>query len=355
MRRPSIRSWSTLSLVSVSAAIVGCSALQIDVDVYKGPLASQREVQLRQFSTLAIAAKPLLAELRNDAETRNADFKSGFDANVRGQYLEQYSPYAFQDQLAKFANGALSFYDDLGPRTFLPQSDAIQEEYGRFADAIERFEITQDDCDLSAALELHKPPDTAKKLTDTFVHFLRADSSGTAQPSKACRSTREAVKKVPTGSASFGKRRVEALQKSWSEYCSSNTLLRCESLDGAVSQAYLQLSGGGIASQQAQAIYPNDAVRAQKLAKRIAAIGRAFADARVSMERLNVLSLQLLGDSVVYQGSDASQARQQMEAAASLVSNVVEPRTLACAVERLGFEPPRLPRRPFGLSQTVAA
>jgi len=41
----------------------GCATLQVDVDVYKGPLAHEPEIQVRQYASMAISAKPLLQNL----------------------------------------------------------------------------------------------------------------------------------------------------------------------------------------------------------------------------------------------------------------------------------------------------
>ena len=86
------RALTTLARTRIGAlgaalTLAGCSALQIDVDVYQGPLASHREVQLRQFSALAVAAKPLLATLRNEAEKGQADTDKAslFTRSVTGQ------------------------------------------------------------------------------------------------------------------------------------------------------------------------------------------------------------------------------------------------------------------------------
>lgn len=43
----------------------GCAVMTIDVDVYKGPLANHEDVQLQQLAVMAIAAKPILIELRD--------------------------------------------------------------------------------------------------------------------------------------------------------------------------------------------------------------------------------------------------------------------------------------------------
>ncbi len=46
--------------------LAACSALQIDVDVYKGPLVSDAEVQREQLIGMAMTAKPLLYTARNN-------------------------------------------------------------------------------------------------------------------------------------------------------------------------------------------------------------------------------------------------------------------------------------------------
>lgn len=53
------------AVVAAGVLLAGCSALQIDVDVYKGSLTNDPEIQARQYATLVMAAKPVLADLRN--------------------------------------------------------------------------------------------------------------------------------------------------------------------------------------------------------------------------------------------------------------------------------------------------
>lgn len=44
----------------LTAMLAGCSTLQIEVDVYKGALVNTKEIQLRQYASLANSAKPML-------------------------------------------------------------------------------------------------------------------------------------------------------------------------------------------------------------------------------------------------------------------------------------------------------
>lgn len=46
-------------------ALAGCAVMTVDVDVYKGPLANEPEVQLHEAAVMAVGAKPLLKEFRD--------------------------------------------------------------------------------------------------------------------------------------------------------------------------------------------------------------------------------------------------------------------------------------------------
>lgn len=57
-----------LRLCAVWAAglvLSGCAALQVDVDVYKGPLANTDETQQAQLASMALSARPLVLTMRN--------------------------------------------------------------------------------------------------------------------------------------------------------------------------------------------------------------------------------------------------------------------------------------------------
>jgi hypothetical protein len=54
--------------------VSGCAVLKVDVDVYKGALANQHDVQTKQLCAMTMAAKPILLSLSNTlfaAETKD--------------------------------------------------------------------------------------------------------------------------------------------------------------------------------------------------------------------------------------------------------------------------------------------
>ena len=56
-------------ILILSTFVSGCAVLTIDVDVYKGPLMNQDEVQLEETAALAIATRPLLEILSTEILT----------------------------------------------------------------------------------------------------------------------------------------------------------------------------------------------------------------------------------------------------------------------------------------------
>lgn len=113
-----------IALFPVFANVLpGCASLRVDIDVYKGPLANEKEVQLEQMASMTIGAKPLLLTLRDTME-----------ANARGTAVERfkqapgYSPKYieednnpategvdlwFESDHARRVNGILFLYEDL--------------------------------------------------------------------------------------------------------------------------------------------------------------------------------------------------------------------------------------------------
>lgn len=62
----------TVVLAAV-ALLSSCAHLRVEVDVYKGPLANERRVQMEQLAAMAVAAKPLLVEVRDELEVSGWD------------------------------------------------------------------------------------------------------------------------------------------------------------------------------------------------------------------------------------------------------------------------------------------
>ncbi len=57
-----------LTPLTAATLLAACAVTKIDVDVYKGPLANEEDVQLEQMAAIAVGAKPLLIRLRDTLE-----------------------------------------------------------------------------------------------------------------------------------------------------------------------------------------------------------------------------------------------------------------------------------------------
>ena len=119
-------------LTGAAVLFVGCAVLTVDVDVYKGPLANHKDVQVEQMAAMAIGAKPLLVELRDALEAKGpkgnlqrsaADFRE--KANEECWYKSKYIGPApdgtksrFINQNADRVNEILSLYEDRGDEQY---------------------------------------------------------------------------------------------------------------------------------------------------------------------------------------------------------------------------------------------
>ncbi|MCK4794107.1 MAG: hypothetical protein KAV87_60830 [Desulfobacteraceae bacterium] len=119
-------------LIGAAILFVGCAVLTVDVDVYKGPLANHKDVQVEQMAAMAIGAKPLLVELRDALEAKGpkgnllrdaADFRE--EANEECWYKPVYIGPAPDETMSRFTNQnadrvneILSLYEDRGDEQY---------------------------------------------------------------------------------------------------------------------------------------------------------------------------------------------------------------------------------------------
>lgn len=88
-----------LPLIALAAAtLTGCGVLKIDVDVYKGPLANHEDVQIQQFTAMAVGARPLLDQLK-----KNLDAVGRIDDGKRVEdVISLYEDLELPDELAAY-------------------------------------------------------------------------------------------------------------------------------------------------------------------------------------------------------------------------------------------------------------
>ena len=128
-------------LVACLATVPGaCAVMRIDVDVYKGPLANEEDIQIEQFSAMAIGAKALLIELRDVVQFKETGEKLRQERNAArtaGWYRDDYIPQKYSSRLIPEAlrvNAILFLYKDAdlktkGLREFIVAGDISLKSY----------------------------------------------------------------------------------------------------------------------------------------------------------------------------------------------------------------------------------
>jgi|GEM_PF-2736037 len=132
-----------LRWLALSGAFAGCAVMRVDVDVYKGPLANTRQVQMEQLATMAIGAKPLLIELRDKSESdryRRSGERSHVHDRMGTNYVADYiSSHSFNNENANRVNSILSLYKDADNRELTAIIDRIADRHQRHLEASRVF------------------------------------------------------------------------------------------------------------------------------------------------------------------------------------------------------------------------
>lgn len=126
--------------LALALSVSGCAAIRVDVDVYKGPLANHKDVQVQQYAAMAIGSKPLLAYLRDMYQERDwAKSKADAARSEKWRQACRVGDGFFgepNDELckltnpnAKRVNAVLSLYEDR-------RADPHVEPYARRAKAL---------------------------------------------------------------------------------------------------------------------------------------------------------------------------------------------------------------------------
>lgn len=124
--------------VCLLAVQFGCAVAKIDVDVYKGPLANDPDVQVEQMAALAIAAKPMLGMLEN----RVRKDRKVNDSCKELKRLAQWKPHEFtNDQRAVlFLCEVDSLYEDAPGAMINPREIELKKRITRLEQMLKEFE-----------------------------------------------------------------------------------------------------------------------------------------------------------------------------------------------------------------------
>lgn len=297
--------------------LAGCSALQIDVDVYKGPLVNEQEIQLRQFAALAIAAKPVLASVRNELEdaARLSKNMPALAPRLDDDYVDRSD---FQSGLARFINGSMSYYGDLGS----PQLRRLLQAETRALDGLKKLDYAPDDIGLAdevaAAASARGKADPVLARFANQYHLLLCG----APTEGKCAAVDNASKVNGKGrdTEQFAAVCIEVRNKPVDFRCPatprSNSLFMLLSEDSVV-QAHARLLFG-------------DGQHAAFVA-RIVQMSRGFLQAREGMQDLFIAALDAAEATAVRSGTNEDAAADELRTALpEVLAYATQTRTLAC-------------------------
>jgi hypothetical protein len=303
-----------LAVCAAVGLFAGCAAIEIDVDVYKGPLAHEEEIQLRQFAATAIAAKPLLVTLRNELEVakrRDTLGKPTFEQDVqrRGGSLDAFvgGDVTFQSWLAKFVNGATFYYEDMGDAEVSKARRHVEE-----ADRLQKIVLmTKEDLKFAGRIEAVRTSFDSDqnalrwKLADAYMQITCGASE---------------VKKCTEA----GKPPYRSVSRLWPACKDNNVKLECPD-EGGSNAGYGFLGNRKNAEAHAKVLFGKyDPGKNEDAAfvDRLVELSQAFLGMRVAMHGMLVHSLNAL---------ELSQPGSLEQIyIAKLVAGATQPRMLAC-------------------------
>ncbi|MBI3915521.1 MAG: hypothetical protein HY322_00745 [Betaproteobacteria bacterium] len=332
----------------------GCAALRIDVDVYKGPLANHEDIQVRQYAALAVAARPVLASLRNRLEGKgNEKFGESL-----GPFRDDWAPaYKFTNETARFVNGALSFYHDtadsvLGSemesanRSFQvvwhqnevfgfseskdrPLAERLLKAYPRmtsnpvgidehrrlFGYIHARFLMSEDSTQVPSACSLEA--DRQKKASVAALHNVEPNKRKLAEELHcACRLMEQSLSELP---AAQRRKHVDGRDN-----------IACASKNAGANEIYTEMSKSEVLAGYSSVLF---GTIDQSYVSRVKEISEAFLEMRRAMRSLWKAMLEIvdhLGD------ADRS---DQLQLAARFLAATSQPRAIACYLTRKGAPP----------------
>lgn len=258
---------STLSLV-IASLLAGCAVMKIDVDVYKGPLANHEHVQTQQIAVMAIGAKPLLGQLRDQLERERYPV---FDKNQLAD------SYKLQNEQAQNVQEILTLYKDRLPdeiaRLVVKGRETFRNLTGAFRIVRPKRDIDQED---------------SRKIWEEIKNGLKLDQDLKSLP---LIQLKEAYKCFLLGNTSgcageVGMRNQNNIYIAHSKLPASPKKIDTSKLIGANAK-FEGLRQGDLVKWHAKLLFrPKAEHQKQRFISRVREIAKAFFDARTATERL---------------------------------------------------------------------
>jgi hypothetical protein len=191
-----------LGVVGLTLA-TSCAVLTVDVDVYKGPMANETDVQAQQLTAMAVAARPLLIQLRDQLEDEHRETRE-LDKLPEDDRSKKYipDPQQLKSPDARIVNAVLGLYLDQLDEAIAPfvgKGNALFEACSALRERMSRFD---EDRKLWSRVDSSKPADSErKKVYDAFEALLVVDPDLT-NPAPSHRNFMAAATLIDPGVAS---------------------------------------------------------------------------------------------------------------------------------------------------------
>lgn len=249
--------FSSLRAVGITAAfglLASCSVLQVDVDVYKGPLANHKDVQTEQLAVMAVGAEPLIRRLHDELVNAGLDRNHPLVQNVSAiQTL-----YTHRER----GNAAETIVN------LLDLAKSAAEEATEGFKIFDVREVTESQLNLSASLgQIAAQDDERKELAKAFKEFIIVED--------------ESLKEVN-------------FRPSWGPV---KVIKGCrEECFYSANEAYSMLSDEDLIGDQAEMLFPEgtDEVTKEQFELEIGRISNSFLDSRESLHDLFRIYLEIL-------------------------------------------------------------
>lgn len=330
------------AILTAATVLAGCAAIRIDVDVYKGPLANHEDIQVRQYATLAIAAKPVLASVRNRiaSGSDHANDKA-IIGRLRDGEQGQHVPQGFEDETANFVNGAMSFYLDTAPPRVARTVDSAIRNHAVMRDAVIVLDNQPAKDDALGSDLLRRYPDgrypgaapAGAEAAREYHRWLFGNLQGNMLAGKSEAPAIAACEPVDSSgrlkAAGTGAMRIRSLETEAQCACDSfrrasrDDRLRC-AVEPSSNAAYEIQEDRQAVSQQSRVLFgvENEAYVARMIEK-----AKAFRAAREALREMWLATADLVP--LVAAGT-----QRQREAAALALAQTVQSRSFACYLTR---------------------
>ncbi len=277
----------TLFLAAMSV-IYGCAVAQIDVDVYKGPLVNEQDVQIEQTAAMAMGAKPLLVELRDKLEWGTQEARDAARASpwYRPGCITEYPPNPrLKDDLAIQVNEVLELYDDeptIAIDALFGKAKAHMDDFKTATDKLNSLDYPLADRVMASTAPSNLPAKDFAHLRNAYAQFLTPDENG-YRPAQQLLDAHVALWKSLSQSP--------ADEQNYLPHGDPTNLDRT-----STNGIYHSLENDLLIRDHAELLFPNDKVDQDKLVSIVTGIAVGFRTAREDEAALMDEALEMIKD-----------------------------------------------------------